>query len=119
VEDVFIATMSTDEIKQHLHELTKAPHVAGTAADHANALYVRDKYVVHNLSTRTSAHTADWFVTQIPIVRPYGRARGNGSRVDEHAGAEGGRDSVSRLPSLPGFSHRTGLPPPPPPLVAV
>ena len=49
-----------------------------------------------------------WRVEQVGGLRHTGRPRRNGARPDEHACATGGRDSVSRQPSLPGLTHGAG-----------
>lgn len=48
-------------------------------------------------------------VSQIGGLRHTGRPHRNGARPDEHACAKGGRDSVSRQPSLPGLAHGAGM----------
>lgn len=59
-EDIFISTISTGVIREHLHALTKEPHVAGTTADYENAKYVRDRLEAYGIQ--------DVHVETVPVL---------------------------------------------------
>jgi N-acetylated-alpha-linked acidic dipeptidase len=48
-EQVVLATPQPDSARRHLRILSEEPHVAGTPADHATALYVRDRARAYGL----------------------------------------------------------------------
>ncbi|MDQ3908595.1 MAG: M28 family peptidase, partial [Acidobacteriota bacterium] len=105
LEDRFRAVPRPDSAREHLRQLTKEPHVAGTPEDYQTALYVRDRFREYGIAADLKEYQVLLPYPRVPTVLELTAPRRERLRLQEAAIPEDPTSSSRKIiPLYNGYS---------------
>ncbi|HEX8160733.1 MAG TPA: M28 family metallopeptidase [Pyrinomonadaceae bacterium] len=105
LEDRFRAIPRPESAREHLRQLTKEPHVAGTQEDHQTALYVRDRMREYGIDAELKEYQVLLPYPKVPTVLELVAPRRERLRLQEAAIPEDPTSSSRKIiPLFNGYS---------------
>jgi N-acetylated-alpha-linked acidic dipeptidase len=105
LEDRFRAIPRPERAREHLRQLTKEPHVAGTQEDHQTALYVRDRLREYGIDAELKEYQVLLPYPKMPTVLELVAPRRERLRLQEAAIPEDPTSSSRKIiPLFNGYS---------------